>query len=291
MHNFAKPVKTVGDSLDIVGKGLHRPKKEFFDANYAILQALYLNYDVLAEKDELHLLQQQWPIDPNDVPEIKRQIGENRKWANQLYGEDRPFVNSHWEYLTKQNRGETLYCPICGIHECEEMDHFVPRDENQFPEYSAHLSNLIPLCHNCNHKKSTKFLGGSGERLFFNAFYDVLKKRDILICNITVNTKDGLPQIETKCNPSLTMNNKPDKYILSTIAELELMDRFDAKAKYWLKHEMNRLVCRKGQNWDMIKDEMKAISVPMENVPDIVHPAVLGAIANSTVMELWFKTL
>ncbi len=291
MHNFVKPVKTVNDSLTMVGKGLHSPKKEFFEANHATLQALYLNYDVLAGKDGWHLLKQQWPIKLDDDPETKRQIGEKRKWANQLYGEDRPFVNNHWEYLTKQNSGETLYCPICGLHECEEMDHFVPRDETQFPEYSAHLSNLIPLCHNCNHKKSTKFLGKSGERLFFNAFYDVLKKRDILICNITLCPEDGLPQIEANYNPSLTKTDKPDKYILSTIAELDLMVRFDAKAKHWLKYEMNRLVYRKGQNWDMIKGEMKALSVPVANDPDIVHPAVLGAIANSAVMENWFKSL
>lgn len=291
MHNFTKPIKTVQDSLITVGKGLHSPKKEFFNANKTTLETLFMNYDVLASKDELHLLTQQWPFVPGDDEETKKQIGEKRKWANQLYGDDRSFVNSHWEYLTQQNGGETLYCPICGLNECEEMDHFVPRDENQFPEYSAHLSNLIPLCHKCNHKKSTKFLGVAGERLFFNAFYDVITNRNILICYISVSPQDGLPKIEAKCNPTLDATNKPDKYILSTILELDLIVRFDSKAKYWHKYEMNRLVYRKGQDWDLIKAEMKALSAPMAKDPDIVHPAVLGAIANSSVMENWYKSL
>ena len=118
-----------------------------------------------------------------------------RRLANQLYGDDRPFVNAHWEYLTKANGGETIYCPICGMHECEEMDHFVPRDESQFPEYSAHLSNLIPLCHSCNHKKSDKFLDKNGKRIFFNAYFDILIDRTLLVCDISISDKDGMPQI------------------------------------------------------------------------------------------------
>lgn len=291
MHNFIKPVKSVVDNLNSVGKGLHSPKKEFFALEKATLVSLYNNYDNLAEKDELHLLTRQWPLVSSEDNAVKKEKAEKRHWANQLYGDDRPFVNDHWEQLTENNGGETLYCPICGLHECEEMDHFVPRDESQFPEYSAHLANLIPLCHNCNHKKSSCFLNDSGERLFFNAYYDVLKQRDILVCEITESPIDGLPQIETKCNPALTATKKPDKYILSTISELHLMVRFNSKAKQWLKHEMGRLVQRAGQDWDTIKTEMISLSIPAANETDIVHPAVMGAIATSDVMEQWFKSL
>ncbi len=291
MHNFIRPVTTVDDSLESVGKGLHSPKKEFFDANRTTLRDLYLNYDVLAGKDELHLLNKQWEINPNDNAETKEYICKERNLANHLYGDDRPFVNRHWEYLTRQNGGGTLYCPICGLHECEEMDHFVPRGVNMYPEYSAHLSNLIPLCHNCNHKKSEKFLDNKGSRLFFNAFYDILENRNILICDITVSPKDGLPQIVAMCNPTLVTTNKPDKYILSTISELNLIERFNDKAKYWLKYEMTRLERRSGQDWRLIKKEMRDSSIPMSNDPDIVHPAVLGAIANSSEMENWFTSL
>ena len=291
MHNFIKPVNSVENNLNSVGKGLHSPKKEFFASEKATLISLYNNYDNLAGKDELHLLTKQWPLVSGEDKSVKKEKAEKRHLANQLYGDDRPFVNDHWEKLTENNGGETLYCPICGLHECEEMDHFVPRDESQFPEYSAHLSNLIPLCHSCNHKKLSKFLDDTGKRIYFNAFYDVLADRNIIVCEITVSLKDGMPQIKTKCNPTLSTTNCPDKYILSTISDLELLTRFDTRAKQWLRYEMNRLEQRIGQNWNFIVAEMKPLSKPMDSNPDIVYPAVLEAIAKSSIMEKWFKSL
>lgn len=279
MHNFVKSTVGIDDNLRMVGKKLHSPKKEFFAANKDTLSSLYNNYDELAAKDELHTLQPHFS-DPKD-----------RNLAYELYGSERPFVNAHWENLTRINGGETLFCPICGLNECEEMDHFVPREVEIFPEYSAHLSNLIPLCHSCNHKKSAKFLNDYNERIYFNAFYDTLKERDIIQCSIVLSPLDGLPQIKAILNPSLYFENTPDKYILSTIQDLELLPRFQTKAKSILKKEVNRLKTRAGQSWDLIKNEMLSQSTPMEGDPDIVYPAVLKAIGESEVMESWFNSL
>lgn len=291
MHNFAKPEKTVDDSLKLVGKGLRSPKKEFFATEKNTLKSLYEDYDIKAERDELHLLTKKWQTEPGDDDAVKAAKADKRHLANQLYGDDRPFVNEHWEYLKTKNNGETLFCPICGLGECEEMDHFVPRDESEYPEYSAHLSNLIPLCHSCNHKKSSRFLDNTGKRIFFNAFYDVIAERNILVCDITVSPKDGLPQINIKCNPALSSSSKPDMYVLSTIADLDLLPRFDTRARQWLRYEMNRLVQRAGQDWSVIVTEMIPLAKPIANNPDIVYPAVLDAIVNSSVMESWFKAL
>ncbi len=291
MHNFIKPEKKIEDSLKLVGKGLRSPKKEFFASEKGTLTTLYEDYDVKAGRDELHLLSKHWRTVPADDVKTKVEKENKRHLANQLYGSNRQFLNDHWEYLKEKNNGETLFCPICGLGECEEMDHFVPKDETEFPEYSAHLSNLIPLCHNCNHKKSSKFLDDTGKRIFFNAFFDVLTDRNILVCDITVSSKDGLPQIKTKCNPSLLPTRTPDKYVLTTIADLELLARFDTKAKQWLRYEMNRLEQRAGQDWNVIIAEMKPLAKLMDNNPDIVYPSVLDAIVNSPIMENWFKAL
>jgi len=291
VHNFKKTSKSVCDSLNDVGKGLHEPKKSFFKQKRATLESLYKNYDMLAVKDELHTLTRNWKYTTAMNLAAKKSIDVSRSRANQLYGDDRPFVNEHWESLTQLNGGGTLYCPICGLHECEEMDHYVPRDVTQFPEYSAHTSNLIPLCHSCNHKKSSKFLDSSGRRIYFNAFYDILTTRDLLVCSISRNPTDGLPQISTTLNAVLTNAKKPDVYILSTIADLGLMERFEAKARLCLKKEMTRLSGRVGQDWDVIKAEMESLSKPSSSDPDIVTPAVLRAISGSKIMEDWFKSL
>lgn len=279
MHNFVKSTVAIDDNLREVGKKLHSPKKEFFAANKDILSSLYNNYDELAAKDELHTLQ------PHFSSKAERHL------VYELYGSERPFVNAHWENLTRINGGETLFCPICGLNECEEMDHFVPREEEKYPEYSAHLSNLIPLCHSCNHKKSAKFLNDINDRIYFNAFYDILNDRELLCCSIELSTLDGLPQIRVLVNPSLYFENKPDKYILSTIQDLDLLPRFQTRAKSLFKKEINRLQSRVGQSWDLIKNEMLTQSTPVAGDPDIVYPAVLKAIGESDIMEAWYNSL
>lgn len=291
MHNFSKPNKKVEDAIVEVGKKLHSPKKEFFATHKDTLVKLFNAYDVLAAQDKLHTLSRQWTYAAGMNDDEKQKVTDNRQRAHDLYGDDRPFVNAHWEYLTAQNGGETLYCPICGLHECEEMDHFVPRGIESFPEYAAHLSNLIPLCHSCNHKKLEQFLDEKGNRICFNAFYDILTARDLLECTIALNPDDGLPMIQTALSPALVSGHKPDDYIISTVKKLELMKRFNSRAKQVLKSEMARLTRRAGQDWDVIKVEMQGLSKVAAGDPDVITPAVLGAIAKSKVMENWFKTL
>lgn len=291
MHNFVLPTFSIDELFVDVKRGLHSPKKEFMALNEIHLKALYHNYDVLARNDELSNLKPHWVILPGEDEELIDSKKESQRIAYNLYGSDRPFVNAHWEAITKANGGETLYCPICGLHECEEMDHFVPREESLFPEYSAHLSNLIPLCHNCNNKKGTKFLDDAGDRIFFNAYFDQLTSRNILSCCIDTSDLDGSPQIETNLDPSLSESRKPDKYILATISELHLLERFQSKARLWFKTEMSRLSSRAGQKWDMIRAELESVSSPTEGNPDIVYPAVMKAIAESLIMEMWFDSL
>ena len=291
MHNFKKPQKSIADSLKEVGAGLKSPKKEFFAKNKDRLSILFADYNKKAANNTLHTLKTEWGINANDDEDAKNTKIENRKNANELYDSNRPFVNKHWEALKNSNNGEMPYCPICGLNECEEMDHYVPRDEDKFPEYSTHLDNLIPLCHSCNHKKSNKFIDKNGERLYFNAYYDKLEYRDILVASIELSDLDGLPQIVLSVNPKLSKTAAPDKYILSTIDDLNLMQRFNERAKLQLREEMTRLSVRAGQSWDIIREEMNKMATPIDGDPDIVKPTVMRAIARSLDMEKWFNNL
>ncbi len=279
------------DALKEVKKYLHSPKKEFLAAHAAQLETLYDDYDNAASKDGFHLLKPFWNIQSTDDKATKDAKKDKRHLAYELYGSDRPFVNAHWEAVTKANGNETLYCPICGLKECEEMDHFVPREEGQYPEYSAHLSNLIPLCHTCNHDKSTKFLDGKKKRIFFNAFYDILNRRDIIEGVISISPLDGMPQIKMQVKSALSASQKPDMYILSTIDDLDLISLYRDRAKTLFKREIRRLQSRAGQSWDDIKDELARESVPQAGDPDIVYPAVMKAIVDSPIIETWFNSL
>ena len=292
MHNFVKSTVTTIDSLKEVKKGLKSPKKEFMAAHTALLETLFDAYDKMAATDQLHRLAAQWAVAAIDAPYDKAEKETKQHLAYSLYGSDRPFINYHWERLKSLNGGETLYCPICGLQECDEMDHYVPRDEELFPEYAVHLSNLIPLCHRCNNKKSTKFLNAAKtSRLIFNAYYDTLQSRNMFVCTISLSPLDGFPTIKISLAPSLSSVRKPDKYILSTISELELMPRFESRARLLFKKELNRLSTRAGQSWEMLKAEMIKLSSPTPNDPDVIQPAIMKAIAESEEMKAWFTAL
>ena len=56
MRNFTKPSVPIPKALSAVKRGLHSPKKEFFAEQENDLEALFREYDLLAEKDELHTL-------------------------------------------------------------------------------------------------------------------------------------------------------------------------------------------------------------------------------------------
>ena len=112
MHNFSKPTTKVKDALADVGKKLQSPKKEFLASNKDTLSDLFETYDELAAKDQLHTLSRKWTYVAGMNDAEKQEVADNRQRAHDLYGDDRPFVNAHWEYLTAKNGGETLYCPI-----------------------------------------------------------------------------------------------------------------------------------------------------------------------------------
>ena len=81
MHNFSRPTTKVEENLVAVGKNLRSPKKEFFMANRAALEAAYNGYDTLAGKDLLHTVTRLWEITPEmdkDAKNVQQQKRE--KW-------------------------------------------------------------------------------------------------------------------------------------------------------------------------------------------------------------------
>ncbi len=293
MHNFERSDISIEDSLNDVGFKLRSDQNVFFIANKERLKALFKEYNEKAANNTLHTLVREWVPDPTDDVAINNEKKNNQTYAYGLYGSKRPFVIKRWAKLIEKNGGDIPYCPICGLHLCEEMDHYVPRDIEKFPEYAAHLDNLIPLCHSCNHTKSNKFLGDNGERLYFNAYFDKLTDRNILVCDITLSPVDELPQIKVRINPELSETKVPDKYILSTIKDLKLMYRFNVRAKLLLRDEMDRLSASalRGQSWEVTQAVISDLAVPKDGNPDIVYPAVLRAIANSTDIASWYNSL
>lgn len=64
-----------------------------------------------------------------------------------------------------------LCCPSCGEDGTPRtLDHYLPK--NNFPEFSIHLKNLVPMCDICQGEKLEDFLDANGERIFLHPYFD-----------------------------------------------------------------------------------------------------------------------
>lgn len=239
MHKFKKNPISVDENLNIVGKGLHEEQRLFFKTERANLKNAFLNYDSHSTTDPVSLenLHPIWAENIADTAIQKSAKKEKQDRSFNLYGSNRPFVNKHWEALKNANGGNVLMCPICGLEECSEMDHYLPR--SLFHEFSSHTSNLIPLCHDCNKDKHDYWLNSKGERYFFNAFFDRLPAK-IIDCKITI--RNGFPHVKVSMNNGLNKANYYDSIVLRTFSMLELLRKIQMKADMFMRSETQRLI-------------------------------------------------
>jgi 5-methylcytosine-specific restriction endonuclease McrA len=289
MHKLnTNPISVVAN-IDNVAKGLHEPLKSFFSAEKDNLRSSFLHYDSLAKISLMSLvtLKALWPDKSEDADKKSK-----RGLAYNLYKSDRPFVNAHWEALKKANGNHVLMCPICGLEECSEMDHYIPR--SSFPEYSSHVSNLIPLCHKCNHDKSESWLDDSGNRIFFNAFYDQLPAQ-IIECSITIDY--GYPKVAVSIHKELDKSIPCNAVIVHTIGKLKLIEKFQMKADAVMRSELQRLKldystqkqfyqCDRNRFWDSRVTSYKAYADCPKDF-DFITIEIYKAMYMSTEMREW----
>ena len=117
MHNIEIYNVNAEDDVLESGKGLHGEKKAFFDSVKDKLKKAYIDYDDKAINGNLVSLS---PLS------ILGQDDTNRNKAYNLYWSGRSLVKKHWENLERQNGGESILCPICGLTIAKEMDHYGP---------------------------------------------------------------------------------------------------------------------------------------------------------------------
>jgi len=63
------------------------------------------------------------------------------------------------------------YCPYCSFGEIYEIDHFLPK--RSFPDLNVLPTNLVPICHPCNHLKLQK-RPLNGRDHFLHPYFDEL---------------------------------------------------------------------------------------------------------------------
>lgn len=257
MHNFTKSDVSINDAYARAKYKLHYPRRNFLDNLEEEIKELYQQYDEKAENNQLETLESLWA--EGDTITIEKESGEqeqfNRnKLAYDLYSSNKVLINEHWGNIQRLNNryvcDTELLCPICGVRYCSEMDHYAPRGEGKFPEYSIHLTNLIPLCHECNsdkHEHWTITVGGVKKRIWFNAYFDHIDVDNIFISNIRII--NNLPKITVEINPVLTTANPIHDVMIRTINKLNLCSLYakEIRRKFTSKKaELKKELVRRG---------------------------------------------
>lgn len=287
MHNIEIYNVNAEDDVLESGKGLHGEKKAFFDSVKDKLKKAYIDYDDKAINGNLVSLSPLWILGQDDT---------NRNKAYNLYWSGRSLVKKHWENLERQNGGESILCPICGLTIAKEMDHYVPREK--MPEFSVHRYNLIPLCHDCNHDKSAGWLDDNGHRCFFNAFFDKGLQDKLVECIISLSPKDNQPCIEIKINNSLDMTEEINNLVVSTIKRLNLLEKFKKEAQMCLRQRLQDIrgryehIRNEKEAKDFWEDEKENYKYcQTNNKADFIYNSTCEAIYHSNDIEVWLETL
>lgn len=236
MHNLDFERYDCSEALAKVKNGTHNRKRTYLTDNEDSLIESHEEYNRLAEAGELKYLTSKLARPGN-----KDIYKDHDYWvAYDLFGSSLSYVSNHWNILKRLNGNRTLICPICGLSQCREMDHFAPR--SKFPEHSCNQSNLIPLCHNCNNDKGDNWLNENSEQIFFNAFFDRELPESIVTCGFDVSR--DLIRVSLAFSDSLDDENPQHKRIKQTVSRLNLMNRFEEEANRVLNREIRNLRSR-----------------------------------------------
>lgn len=279
MHNLNRSSHDVNHGITHTKKGLSQEKKDFIDTQH--LKNDHLDYDNKASNGTLNTLSPKW----RETQTIEREI------AYSLYGSTRPIIRNHWAELQRNNGNTAILCPFCGLTDAEEMDHFIPRGkESLFPEYSTHYSNLIPLCHNCNHIKGDDWIE-DGQQIFFNAYFDRLDGIEILRCKISRDPLTGLVSSKILLNIS-GGENDICRRVVNTIIRLKLLSLFSRDSNkilrsktMELKTEYEQQNFRYASQDEYINAKQGVIRSMSSNTDDFIVKLTYNTIADSN--EYW----
>lgn len=183
-----------------------------------------------ANNGTLHTLVEKWHYDKDC------QMCDGYFLYHQYDNSDACISKLRGEIIVNNNGEITLTCPICGLRDATDLDHYIPRQ--LFPEFSIHPYNLIPICHKCNNKKSTHWCE-SNKRTIFNAYYDRIT--DVSLFNVDVVIEKKLPKIILQINSFTPPIQEDIRIAVSTIKLLELLPLFNKHINKMLSKEMDRL--------------------------------------------------
>lgn len=110
-----------------------------------------------------------------------------------------------------------LVCPICGSNITNTFDHVLPK--SLFPEFAITPINLVPMCLNCNSKKSES-LNTTYEQSSFHPYYEDFSDLTGLYFRLT-NDQSNPVKIEFMEESNSKLKNIFHLYGMDTLLEMK----------------------------------------------------------------------
>ena len=245
------------------------------------LRRLYEEYADKANKGVLHTLISQWDYD-------KTMTDSDGYFLYHQYDNSKKSMADLQTKIIEANGGKVvLRCPICGLRETSDMDHYAPRQ--LFPEYSIHAYNLIPICHQCNNDKSNLWCE-NGHRLIFNAYYDT--PTDEPIFDVSVQEENGVLSIKISLKP-ISNPKEETRLALSTIDKLDLVPFINYKVNDMFSKRIDEIIRRrkhyKGPFEDFWTMESGALSDAVSSINDVndFDRIVCSTVKDTPLVRTW----
>lgn len=269
------------------GNEIDNPKRKILEDEYDNLLNLFDGYDSKTNPCQLEQLNAAY------------EDADKRDSLKSLYDRKRAFLDNYWNDISKNGDGELEYCPFCNHNAVTDLDHYIPRHE--MPEYSICLHNLIPTCHKCNNDKHDDWLDANGQRLFFNAFYDVAPDiNDVIDIVLTIDANTHTPKTRLSVKSLLAADNVNVKLAKTTIIKLGLIHLYwqmdannitrDLSSRFMSRISVRK---RKGEvdSNELWKEEKAVLEEEISDMAsfDIIKKVIYNQAIRSRDFETWVK--
>ncbi len=274
--------------LHLIGNALHAENKNTYLSIEGELYAKYDEYDNNSATLE------------NITPAWAQKTPENevkKDFAHDMYSRERKDIATLWEYLKNVNGGKVFKCPLCGVRDITDLDHYAPR--SIFPEYSVHPRNLIPTCHECNLVKDNVWLTHGGHRIIFNAYFDnPLNILGVIKSEIKIDRYD-MPYVRM-FQANVVKRPKGYGIMMRTLNSLGLFELYSKHVNELFKTEFikldaylkNPMTRRSYPNLDVCWQNRKAEYTACLNNPEVVgelNVLLYNSLVNSPDLDVWLS--
>lgn len=283
MKNLNKADIVPTELLDDVIQSKKGSNKTRMEALKEDLVERYNEYCDKVDKNELHQLTEKWHYD-------KSASKSDGYFLYHQYDNSKKSMSDLRNRIIEENNGEiVLKCPICELRDATDLDHYAPRQ--LFPDFSVHSYNLIPICHECNNKKSTIWCD-CGKRLFFNAYYDT--PTDESLFDVNVKNENGILRmllyLKKFENPK-----EATRIALTTIIVLDLMPYVNQKINEKFNQKLKEIIAQrkhlKLSDDDFLQFINNVFDESISETPDVNNwdRIVMKAINENAIVGDWLR--